>query len=127
MSQTISLRDRNLAQSERRDGQLVMKSLGTQKPKFLENLLTALSGSKQYFVRDLLHLLENTFDRKRINANSNSNSKPNTNPNPSLPINGFFSENQHFCEVHADSFLTSPLLSMPKPLIFWAHADTSKS
>jgi len=37
---------------------------------------------------DLLHLLENTFDRKRIYANPssypnlNSNSKPNTNPNP---------------------------------------------
>jgi len=36
--------------------------------------------------RDLLHLLENTFDRKRIYANPsfypNPNSKPNTNPNP---------------------------------------------
>jgi len=34
--------------------------------------------------RDLLHLLENTFDRKRIYANSSTyrNSKPNTNPPP---------------------------------------------
>jgi len=32
---------------------------------------------------DLLHLIENTFDRKRIYANPSSypNSKPNTNPN----------------------------------------------
>jgi len=36
--------------------------------------------------KGLQHLLENTFDRKRIYANHNSypnsNSKPNTNPNP---------------------------------------------
>jgi len=35
---------------------------------------------------DLLHLIENTFDRKRIYANPsfypNPNSNPNTNPNP---------------------------------------------
>jgi len=36
----------------------------------------------------LLHLLENTFDRKRIfanlspNPNANTNSNPNSNPNP---------------------------------------------
>jgi len=41
-----------------------------------------------YQYLDLLHLFENTFDRKRIYANPssypnpNSNSKPNTNPNP---------------------------------------------
>jgi len=33
---------------------------------------------------DLLHLIENTFDRKRIYANTSSypNSNPNPNPNP---------------------------------------------
>jgi len=39
----------------------------------------------------------------------------------------FFSANHRFCWAHADSFLTLPLLSMPKPLVFWAHADTPKS
>jgi len=29
----------------------------------------------------------------------------------------FFSAKQHFCWAHADSFLTLPLLNMPKPLI----------
>jgi len=41
---------------------------------------------------DQLHLIENTFDRKRIyanpsfypNPNSNSNPNPNTNPNPKV-------------------------------------------
>jgi len=35
-------------------------------------------------IKDLLHLIENTFDRKRIYANPSSypNSNPNTNPNP---------------------------------------------
>jgi len=37
-------------------------------------------------VKDLLHLLENTFDRKSVYANPSSypnpNSKPNTNVNP---------------------------------------------
>jgi len=32
------------------------------------------------FHLDLLHLLENTFDRKRIYANTSPN--PNSNPNP---------------------------------------------
>jgi len=42
---------------------------------------------------DLPHLIENTFDRKRIYANpsakpnSNSNSNPNTNPNPNPNFN----------------------------------------
>jgi len=39
-------------------------------------------------LRDLLHLIENTFDRKRIFANPsaylNPNSNPNTNTNPNL-------------------------------------------
>jgi len=39
---------------------------------------------------DLLHLIENTSDRKRIYANPNSypNPKSNTNPNPSNPNPG---------------------------------------
>jgi len=42
---------------------------------------------KEHWSTDILHLIENTFDRKRIYAysssypNPNSNSKPNTNPN----------------------------------------------
>jgi len=31
---------------------------------------------------DLLHLLENTFDRKHISAKPGLNPKPNSNPNP---------------------------------------------
>jgi len=45
----------------------------------------------------------------------------------SVSIKLIFSANQHFCWAHADSFLTLPLLSMPKLLIFWRHADTLKS
>jgi len=41
---------------------------------------------------DLLHLLENMFDRKHISANSspnpnaNTNTNPNPNPNPTLTL-----------------------------------------
>jgi len=44
-----------------------------------------------------------------------------------VPIKPIFSANQFFCWAHVDSFLTLTFLSMPKPLMFWAHADTSKS
>jgi len=37
---------------------------------------------KTILLRDLLHLLKNTFDRKRIYTNPSSYSKPNTNPPP---------------------------------------------
>jgi len=44
-----------------------------------------------YFLPDLLHLIENTFDRKRIYNNHNSypnpNSNLNTNPNPNSNLN----------------------------------------
>jgi len=50
-----------------------------------------------------------------------------TNHRALFPLSWFFSANQRFCWAHADSFLTLRLLSMPKPLIFWAHADTPKS
>jgi len=36
---------------------------------------------------DLLHFLENTYDRKRIFANPNPNSNPNLKPNPNLSPN----------------------------------------
>jgi len=36
---------------------------------------------------DPLHLLENTFDRKRINANLSSYPNPNSNPNTNLNSN----------------------------------------
>jgi len=54
----------------------IMKSLQSLKEKRSLPLL---------FQWDLLHLLENTFDRKRIyaiNPSSYPNSKPKTNPNP---------------------------------------------
>jgi len=37
-----------------------------------------------HHLANLLHLIENTFDRKRIyaNPNSNPNPYPNSNPNP---------------------------------------------
>jgi len=49
---------------------------------------------------DLLHLIENTFDRNRIYANpssypnpnskSNPNTKPNSNPYPNVKMTSFF-------------------------------------
>jgi len=51
---------------------------------------------EQWWKSDLPHLIENTFDRKRIyanpssypnpNLNSNSNSNPNPNPNPNPKV-----------------------------------------
>jgi len=57
-------------------------------PSLLVFLLGGLN--EKHLWADLLHLIENTFDRKRIytnpsfypNPNSNSNSNPNPNPNP---------------------------------------------
>jgi len=45
----------------------------------------------------------------------------------SVPTKLIFSANQRFCWAQAGSFLTLTLLSMPKPPIFWAHANTPKS
>jgi len=36
---------------------------------------------------DLLHLIENTFDRKHIYANPSSYPNPNSNPNPNTNLN----------------------------------------
>jgi len=47
---------------------------------------------KQCLFADLLHLIENKFDRKRIYTNPsaypnpNSNSNPNSNPNPEAQL-----------------------------------------
>jgi len=42
-----------------------------------------------------------------------------------FPLGKFFQQFSAF--VGTDSFKTLTLLSMPKPLIFLAHADTTKS
>jgi len=44
-------------------------------------LLAKGSRTVYTFTLDLLHLLENMFDRKRISANTNPNPSPNSNPN----------------------------------------------
>jgi len=44
----------------------------------------------------------------------------------SVLIKLIFSANQLLCWAHADSFLTFPLLSMPKPLIF-EHTQTHQN
>jgi len=45
----------------------------------------------------------------------------------SIQLNSFFQQISIFCWAHADSFLTLPLLSMPKLQIFWAQVNTTKS
>jgi len=52
--------------------------------------------------------------------------KWNLNFGPLFPLSWFFSANQHFCWTHTDSFLTFPLLSMPKLLIF-GHTQTHQN
>jgi len=46
---------------------------------------------------DLLHLIENTFDRKRIYANPSSSPNPNSNPNTNPNSNHNRNPNAQLC------------------------------
>jgi len=79
----------------------------------MQNITTSFSWRTSKFSRlivshtDLLHLIENTFDRKRIYANPsfylNSNPDCNTNPNPKAQL---CYEWRHFSIKCTDSIFT---------------------